>query len=788
MFDRLATPYIASMLILVSSLGWAGPRCHAQQKKKPFTVSDDIGITLFRTVGTKPKKLRFSPNGNYFTVYTERGRLDLNRVEDSLRFYRSQDVEDFLKHSNGSQPPSPVWVVSVSDEQGPVIREWRWLADSSGVAFLERTGATQHLVLGDLQKKKIEALTSTTETVKDFDIRDRRHYVYIAADAVAQREEPRPRRQAPAIVGTGHQIADLLFPATPISGVAHSRFWAVVGGKRFEVKMNGAPVVPAGDLTLSPDGQSVVTHLVVPEVPLSWETLYPSPDASYPYRIRAGRRGLQSGLAPVRQYVLIDLQTGSAQSLVDAPESNDASWFTLGSPQWSTNGQAILLPGTFLSPKDRAPSRPCVAVVDLHFNTRTCVETLTGMDLAAIEQANRFRQQGHTETSLEEGYHTVMDVRFIDGDRNRVMVSFSTLVGSAGNTEYRSTADGIWQIVGQSKGEYEVGPNGLEIEIEEAFDRPPMLVAKEKQESRVIWDPNPQLKNVEMGQASAYRWKGKEGRDWTGLLYRPANFKPEQRYPLVIQTHGFSESEFDPSGKFPTAFAARELTTTGILVLQVADETFCRTLKPDEGPCVVSDYEAAAEQLVSEGLVNPEKIGIIGFSRTCFYVMEMLTTGSLRMKAASITDGVMAGYPEYMFFDSGSKAFDSMIGAPPFGEGLQQWLRQSPGFNLDKITTPLLVNAEGRTSLLYMWEPYAGLRYLHKPVDLIILNTHEHVLTNPAVRMASQGGSVDWFRFWLQDYENPDPAKAEQYTRWRELRRLQRENEHKLVAPQVSAN
>jgi len=38
-------------------------------------------------------------------------------------------------------------------------------------------------------------------------------------------------------------------------------------------------------------------------------------------------------------------------------------------------------------------------------------------------------------------------------------------------------------------------------------------------------------------------------------------------------------------------------------------------------------------------------------------------------------------------------------------------------------------------------EPYSGLRYLHKPVDLIMPNTDEHVLTNAAVRMVSQGGS-----------------------------------------------
>ena len=69
-----------------------------------------------------------------------------------------------------------------------------------------------------------------------------------------------------------------------------------------------------------------------------------------------------------------------------------------------------------------------------------------------------------------------------------------------------------------------------------------------------------------------------------------------------------------------------------------------------------------------------------------------------------------------------------------------------------------------------MWEPYAALRYLSKPVDLIVLKDAEHILSNPAARMASQGGTVDWFRFWLQDYEDSDPAKVEQYKRWETLR------------------
>jgi hypothetical protein len=162
--------------------------------------------------------------------------------------------------------------------------------------------------------------------------------------------------------------------------------------------------------------------------------------------------------------------------------------------------------------------------------------------------------------------------------------------------------------------------------------------------------------------------------------------------------------------------------------------------------------------------------------------MDALTTSSLRFKAALVTDGYIPTYLQYIISVDLSenelpRQFDSMIGAPPFGNGLQQWLQRSPTFNLDKVSAPLAVVAEGRSSLLFMWEPYAGLRYLHKPVDLMMLNTDEHVLTNPMMRMASQGGTEDWFRFWLQGYEDPDPAKKEQYERWRELRKLQEQNQ-----------
>ena len=733
----------------------------AQQGKKPFTVADEVGLAHFGDpYGVQAEAVQFSPDGNYFAVDTERGRLDLNCVEDSLRFYRSQDVASFLKYFDVSEPPSPVWVVNRSHKEGPIIKDWRWLADSSGVAYIEKNSESkQQLVLADLRKKSLELLTSQIEMVKSFDIRDRQHYVYTAADST-EGEGRKAELQTPAVVGTGRSLIELLFPDDPRFFSSPSRLWAVFGGRRFEVKHDGAYIVPDGSLALSPDGSFLVTILTVPEVPPSWETLYPPPYASSPGRIHAGPNSAQ-------QYVRIDLQAGSVQALTEAPISRNAGWWVGDdSPSWSSDGQAVLLPGTFLLSKDHVPSRPCVAVVDFHSNTRTCVEVL----------------KGHTETGVEEGYHRIDSARFVKGDRRSVMVIATNHEDqSVGTTEYRRAEDGTWQVAEQIKGEPKAERNGLEVIVKQGLNEPPQLLATNKQASWTIWDPNPQLRNFELGEATVYRWKDKKGREWKGGLYKPVGYKSGQRYPLVIQTHGFEETEFRPSGVFPTAMAARALAATGIMVLQAATGVAganCPMVTPEEGPCYVAVFESATTQLVSEGLVDPDKIGIVGFSRTCFYVMEMLTNSLFRLKAASITDGVMLDYLQYMIFadDEG----DSMIGAKPFGAGLQQWLKRSPGFNLDKIATPLLVVGAGPLGVSYMLQPYAGLRYLKRPVDLIMLNTDEHVLTNPAVRMASQGGSVDWFRFWLQDYEDPNPAKREQYVRWRELRKLQEQSAQQL--------
>jgi len=749
------------------------PTTRAQEPPRRFTVADDIGITRFDSGVSGPAI--FSPDGRYFVVVAERGRLDINRSESSLRVYLTEDVHHFLRNSDSTGEPPPFWVLTKSTyKNGPIITDVRWLADSGEIAFLAKdVSGQEQLHLANILTRTDELLTPDGQDVTAFDIHSRRQYVYCVLSPTIGETRTEENRAA-AIVGTGRALDDLLFPdaseSTDVWVHDISDLWAVVDDRRFRVvdASSGQPVPIHLEgqraLALAPDGHSVVTALAVSTIPKEWEAFYLPPVASSPYKIRSGRQNpyALAGQRDVSEYVLIDLSNGTIESLTNSPIGDAAGWWGVSHADWSIDGQSVLLSNTFLPPKTQGLSGgqngPCVAVIDIGTGRVSCVVHLGG-EIGNGKDAN---------SALIE------NAGFVDGDKEIVTVRSSYPDGRIESTTFVRLFNGSWSARARlaestSKGHL------IEISVRQDLNDPPVLLATDEddKESSVIWDPNPQLKNIGRGRVSVFRWTDKTGRSWVGGLYKPRDYVQGKRYPLVIQTHGFDEHEFSPSGSFTTAFAAQELASAGILVLQVRDCAIRNT--PQESPCQIAGYEGAVERLARNGMVDPSRVGIIGFSRTCYYVLEALTTSSLRIKAASITDGVNEGYLQYILnvdldsSDSIAHEGDATIGVSPFGIGLVKWLRRSPEFNMDKVRAPLLVVAT-TPEVLQMWGPYAALRYLKKPVELLVLHSDEHVLTNPAERMISQGSTVDWFRFWLQGYEDRSPGKSDQYKRWEAMR------------------
>jgi hypothetical protein len=439
---------LAFLLVLISTFTFAA----TQSSKRPFTVADEIGLNFFG--GGEGNELAtpvaFSPDGKYVATDTERGRLDINRVEDSLRFYRSADIKDFLSHSEQSQPPSPLWILTPPPQKdGSVIYGWRWLPDSSGVAYLESTeDGYKRLVVADLARKTVEALTSKTENVASFDIRDRRHYVYTSTNPADLWKKKQAEGNSPAIDGTGRGLWEMLLPSDYLQLMLKYDFitgsvWSVIDGKRAEVKTDK---IEMSDIELSPDGHSLLTTMRIAP-PESWKTMYPPPYSP------AAIDDLRAG-GKVRQYVRVNLKTGTIEPLVDAPIANDAGWSTEGGPHWSSDGQAVVLPGTFLGSKE--PSQPCVAVVDVSSQKGECVWTLTPC-------------RDSNGSAAHKDCRWLRDVRFVNGDKDRVLVDY-LYAGQGyipGTTEYRRKSDGAWEQAGSEFAGLidEVGPGDLRVRV-----------------------------------------------------------------------------------------------------------------------------------------------------------------------------------------------------------------------------------------------------------------------------------------------------------------------------------
>src|SRR5260370_15414994 len=132
MKSLLATKLTALCLLCVVILC-----CPSAFGQRPFTAKDDVGLALFEYAGRGAPGgvIKYSPDGHYFAVVTERGRLDLNAPEDTIWLFRIEDVRRLVQHPDGAAAAAPVALAQMAtDKDGPLIEHVRWLADSSGLA------------------------------------------------------------------------------------------------------------------------------------------------------------------------------------------------------------------------------------------------------------------------------------------------------------------------------------------------------------------------------------------------------------------------------------------------------------------------------------------------------------------------------------------------------------------------------------------------------------------------------------------------------------------------------
>ena len=100
--------------------------------------------------------------------------------------------------------------------------------------------------------------------------------------------------------------------------------------------------------------------------------------------------------------------------------------------------------------------------------------------------------------------------------------------------------------------------------------------------------------------------------------------------------------------------------------------------------------------------------------------------------------------------------------------GGQFWKEDSIRVNAESINTPILVQAADREYMGAL-EAVMALRDRGKPVDMYVYPDEYHIRWQPVHRLATYVRSLDWFKFWLLNVQDPTPVKAAQYRRWQAM-------------------
>jgi dipeptidyl aminopeptidase/acylaminoacyl peptidase len=128
--------------------------------------------------------------------------------------------------------------------------------------------------------------------------------------------------------------------------------------------------------------------------------------------------------------------------------------------------------------------------------------------------------------------------------------------------------------------------------------------------------------------------------------------------------------------------------------------------------------------------------------------------------------------PTYYLFNSLRDAFRAnlrkvwRLGAP--NETPERWKKLSPAYQLDRIKAPILFQMPEQEYLSAL--DYTVPMIKKNMADLYVFPNEPHLKFQPRHKLSVYERNLDWFRFWLQGYEDPDPAKIGQYKIWRSMK------------------
>lgn len=276
-----------------------------------------------------------------------------------------------------------------------------------------------------------------------------------------------------------------------------------------------------------------------------------------------------------------------------------------------------------------------------------------------------------------------------------------------------------------------------------------------------VTDANPQKSDLLWGTAEMVSFKNLDGVSLQGALYKPENFDPAKKYPMIVYIYEklsqnlnhFTDPKPMDSINIPYYVSNGYLVFTPDIVYTIG--------YPGQSAlkCVLGGVDA----MVNRGFVDEANIGIQGHSWGGYQIAYMITqtsrfkaveAGAVVANMTSAYNGIRwgTGLPRQFQYEKTQSRIGGSLWEYPL-----RFLENSPLFQADRVKTPILMvhnDADDAVPWYQGIEYYLALRRLNKEVYMFSYAGEPHHLQ----RRANQ---KDYARRLAQyfDYELKGAAK-----------------------------
>ncbi len=269
---------------------------------------------------------------------------------------------------------------------------------------------------------------------------------------------------------------------------------------------------------------------------------------------------------------------------------------------------------------------------------------------------------------------------------------------------------------------------------------------------------NPFQSDFAWGRSELIEYVTDRGRRLQGALIYPAGYEPGKKYPMIVYNYELLSQNVHryvaPSDR--SYYNTAVFMSQGYFVLQ-PDIVF-RSRQP--GWSVVECIGAAVEKVVEMGVVDPERIGIIGHSmggyNTSFVATNTHGMFAAAVAGAPITDLVSyygdhhwgSGIAETDHIETGQERMEVAL-----YEDFQAYVDNSAVYNAHQMTVPLLIEAGDEDGIIAWYQSimlYNIARRAKRNVVMLGYLGEDHGLRQEANQQDYQQRILAWFGHYLK--------------------------------------